>query len=122
MKEKNKKTKKKQPSFEEVCEKSFKTMRKCFKNITWPARQQEIKSYESSLNFLIESKKFTKDAAIKIIDETKGFLFLYKMITGGELRLGRIPYEVELHSAAKVLKREINKKEKKEKDNYNVKT
>ena len=119
MKEKSKKTKKKQPSFEEVCEKNFKTMRKCFKNITWPARQQEIKSYESSLNFLIESKKFTKDAATKIINETKGFLFLYKMITGGELRLSRLPYELELHGAVKVLKKEINKKERKKVKNEN---
>lgn len=108
---KTKKTKKKQPSFKEVCEQSFKTMSKCFKAINWPARQEEIKSYACTIDFEIENKNFTKNSAGKIFDQTKGFLFLYKMITGGELRLARLPYELELHNAAKALKKELNKKE-----------
>ena len=102
----------KYPPFGPVCEQCFVNMREALYQIDWPARKDEIKGYIKKLNYYIHIKHFNKLAAKHIIEITKNFLFLYKTITGGDLKMTRMPGEKLLHDSVKKLNKELNKKVK----------
>lgn len=98
------------PPFEPECKQCFVNMREAFYEMDWPARKDEIKEYIKKLNHYIQIKHFNKLAARHIIEITKNFLFLYKTITGGDLKMTRLPGEKKLHDAVKKLTKEMNRK------------
>ena len=89
-----------------------KNMIEAFKQIDWPARDKEVKSYIALLKMRLESKLFTRESAKRVLDSMSEFLFLYKTITGGDLKMTRMPGEKLLHDSVKKLNKEINKKVK----------
>lgn len=111
--EKDKK-KKKILTFEQKCKKHLTLMKQGFHGIAdrWPVRSKEIKSYYQMIDLGLKNKNFTQAFITEVLDRTQGFLFLYKMISKPELKLEKLPFEVQLHSAFKELKKEINLRRK----------
>lgn len=118
-KSESQKGKPKFPPFEGECKKYYKEMLQAFKQIDWPARQSEVRSYIGCLNYYISHKTFTKTGAKDFLASTKNFLFLYKTMTGGDLKMTRLPGEKQLHDAAKKLLKEINRKIMEKKNGHN---
>ena len=98
------------PIFEDECKKYYKEMLQALKKINWPARQSEVNSYIGSLNYRISNKTFTKTDAKDFLATMDHFLFLYKTITGGDLKMTRLPGEKQLHDAYRKLIKEIHRK------------
>ena len=98
------------PVFEDECKKNYKEMLQALKKINWPARQSEVNSYIGSLNYRISNKTFTKTDAKDFLATMDHFLFLYKTITGGDLKMTRLPGEKQLHYAYRKLNKEIHRK------------
>ena len=96
--------------FSKICEQEFKTLREGLYQIDWPARKDEVKEYIKKLNHYIHIKHFNKLAAKYIVEMLKDFLFLYKSITGGDLKMTRLPGEKDIHDAVKKLNKEIHRK------------
>ena len=96
--------------FDTICKQEFQNMLQGFKQIDWPARQDEVKQYIFRLQTLIKGKHFNKENAKTFLNEIKGFLYLYKTITGGDLKLTRLPGEKLLHDGVKKLTKEIHRK------------
>ena len=109
-KSESQKGKPKFPIFEDECKKNYKEMLQALKKINWPARQSEVNSYIGSLNYRISNKTFTKTDAKDFLATMDNFLFLYKTITGGDLKMTRLPGEKQLHDAVKKLRKEIHRK------------
>lgn len=98
------------PIFENECKKCYKDLIAGLKQVNWPARKKEVDNYIALLKMRCDAKLFTKESANVISIALKDFLFLYKTITGGDLKMTKLPGEKQLHDAYKKLNKEINRK------------
>jgi len=105
--------KKKLVDFEVECEAQYKNLLAGFKVIDWPARKTEVENYIHQLNKFIKQKKFDRANAKLFLSQIKGFLFLYRSITGGDLKMTRLPGEYLLHNSVKEINKRMTKKEEK---------
>lgn len=106
-----KKTKSKLLKFEVECKEHYSNLLAGFKQIDWPARKTEIENYIHQLNTFIKQKKFDRVTAKLFLSQIKGFLFLYRSITGGDLKMTKLPGEHLLHSSVKKINKRMTRKD-----------
>jgi len=100
-------------NFKVECKKHYENLIAGFKVIDWPARKTEIENYINQLNTFIKQKKFDRATAKLFLSQIKGFLFLYRSITKGDLKMSKLPGEYLLHNSVKEINKRMTKKEEK---------
>lgn len=98
--------------FDKICKAEFKHIIEGLEQIDWPAWNSTIKDYIFLLKTHIKNKDFNKPTAQKFIKRMDLFLSLYKSITGGDLKMTRLPGEVLIHEGVRKLNKAIHRMER----------